>query len=109
MKGKQYIYGGQLNVTYRLTDWLAAAVGLRANYYDGYYKGHVTADLAATMRLVNLLLDVDQKGWGFTPIVSLAFRQGPLTLTARYEFRTKIETKNDTNSLNAQLDSDSRD
>lgn len=57
MKGKQYIYGGQLNFTYRLTDWLAAAVGLRANYYDGYYKGHVTADLAATMRLVNLQLD----------------------------------------------------
>ena len=46
---------------------------------------------------------VDQKGWGFTPLVSLAFRQGPFTLTARYEFRTKIETKNETNSLNAEL------
>lgn len=74
MKGKQYIYGGQLNFTYRLTDWLAAAVGLRANYYDGYYKGHVTADLAATMRLVNLQLDCPQTGWGFAPIVSLDFQ-----------------------------------
>ncbi|MBQ1854628.1 MAG: porin family protein, partial [Prevotella sp.] len=39
----------------------------------------------------------------FTPLVSLAFHQGPLTLTARYEFRTKIETKNETNSLQASL------
>ena len=53
--------------------------------------------------LANLSLDVDQKGWGFTPLVSLAFHQGPFTLTARYEFRTKIETKNETNSLNADL------
>ncbi len=103
MKGKQYIYGGQLNFTYRLTDWLAAAVGLRANYYDGYYKGHVTADLAATMRLVNLQLDCPQTGWGFAPIVSLDFHKGPLTLATRYEFRTKIETENDTKELKAEI------
>lgn len=75
MKGKQYIYGGQVNVAYRLTDWLAAAVGVRANYYDGYYKGHVTADLGNVMRLVNLQLDCPQKGWGFAPIVSLDYHQ----------------------------------
>ena len=104
MKGKQYIYGGQLNLTYRLTDHLSGAVGMRVNYYDGYYRGHVVAGGHQQLgELAKLLLDVDQKGWGFTPIVSAAYHQGPLTLTARYEFRTKIATTNDTNVLEAGL------
>ena len=103
MKGKQYIYGGQINFTYKVLDCLSAAAGIRANYYDGYYRGHVIAGHSTMGNLANLSLDVDQKGWGFTPLVSLAFHQGPFTLTARYEFRTKIETKNETNSLNADL------
>ena len=104
MKGKQYIYGGQVNFTYRLADCLSAAVGLRTNYYDGYFRGHVRAeDHPQLGELAKLLLDVDQKGWGFTPLVSLNYHQGPLTLTARYEFRTKISTTNDTNVLDAGL------
>ena len=104
MKGKQYIYGGQLNFTYRLADCLSAAVGLRANYYDGYYRGHVRAENHPELgELAKLLLDVDQKGWGFTPLVSLNYHQGSLTLTARYEFRTKISTENNTNVLDAGL------
>jgi len=106
MKGKQYIYGGQVNFTYRILDCLSAAAGLRANYYDGYYRGHVNANHSTMGNLASLSLDVDQKGWGFTPIVSVDFHQGPLTLTARYEFRTKISTKNETNSLNASLNSE---
>jgi len=106
MKGKQYIYGGQLNFTYKIVDCLSAAVGIRANYYDGYYRGHVKAAQSSLGELANLSLDVDQKGWGFTPLVSVAFHKGPLTLSARYEFRTKIETKNETNSLNDNLNTD---
>ena len=71
MKGKQYIYGAQLNFTYRLADCLSAAVGLRANYYDGYYRGHVRADHAQLGTIANLELDVDQTGWGFTPLFSV--------------------------------------
>jgi len=104
MKGKQYIYGGQFNFTYKVLDCLSAAVGFRANYYDGYYRGHVVAkDHPQLGEVAKLLLDVDQKGWGFTPLVSLAFHQGPVTLTARYEFRTKVNPKNDTNVLDAGL------
>ena len=104
MKGKQYIYGGQLNFTYKIIDCLSAAVGIRANYYDGYYRGHVIAGNHPTKgTLAKLLLDVDQKGWGFTPIVSLNYHQGPLTLSARYEFRTKLNPKNDTNVLETEL------
>ena len=104
MKGKQYIYGGQLNFTYKVLDCLSAAAGIRANYYDGYYRGHViAADHPMLGEVAKLLLDVDQKGWGFTPIVSLAYHQGPLTLSARYEFRTKVNPKNETNVLDAGL------
>ncbi len=106
MKGKQYIYGAQLNFTYKILDCLAAAVGIRANYYDGYYRGHVNANHSTMGNLAGLSLDVDQKGWGFTPMVSVNYHQGPLTLTARYEFRTKISTKNETNSLSATLNSE---
>ena len=104
MKGKQYIYGGQINFTYKILDCLSAAAGFRANYYDGYFRGHVIADEGGEYgQLARMLLDVDQKGWGFTPIISVNYHQGPLTLTARYEFRTKIETKNETNVLDAGL------
>jgi long-chain fatty acid transport protein len=102
MKGKQYIYGGQLNFTYKITEFLAAAVGMRANYYDGYNRGHVVAAMG-NAKLINLQLDCLQKGWGFAPIVSLDFHQGPLTLGARYEFRTKINTENDTKELTAEI------
>ncbi len=104
MKGKQYIYGGQVNFSYKIIDCLSAAVGLRANYYDGYYRGHVIAGNHPVFgEVASLLLDVNQKGWGFTPIVSLDFHKGPLTVSARYEFRTKIQTENETNVLNAGL------
>ena len=104
MKGKQYIYGGQVNVSYKILDCLSAAVGFRANYYDGYYRGHVRADQHQMFgEVAGLALDVDQKGWGYTPILSLDYHKGPLTLAARYEFRTKICTENETNSLEAKL------
>lgn len=102
MKGKQYIYGGQVNFTYKLLDCLSAAVGVRANYYDGYNRGHVNANIAGN-DLVNLQLDCLQTGWGFAPIVSVDFHEGPLTLAARYEFRTKINTENDTKTLSARI------
>jgi long-chain fatty acid transport protein len=106
MEGKQYIYGGQLNFTYKITDFLAAAVGVRANYYDGYNRGHVTAttvEALGNQKLIDLQLDCLQKGWGFAPIVSVDFHEGPLNITARYEFRTKINTENDTKELYASI------
>ena len=102
MKGKQYIYGGQLNFAYKITDFLSAAVGVRANYYDGYNRGHVVANMGGT-NLVALQLDCLQKGWGFAPIVSVDFHEGPLTVAARYEFRTKINTENDTQTLSGRI------
>ena len=106
MKGKQYIYGGQVNFTYKFFDFLSAAVGFRANYYDGYYRGHVTAipgQKIATMvgntPLMDLQLDCLQRGWGFAPLISLDFHKNKWTVALRYEFRTKINPKNDTRTL----------
>jgi len=104
MKGKQYIYGAQVSFAYKITDFLSAAVGMRANYYDGYYKGHVTATLKQPeLQLVGLQLDCVQKGWGFNPILSLDYHQERLTLAARYEFRAKINVPNDTKTLDAAI------
>ena len=106
VKGKQYIYGGQLNFTYRITDCLSAAVGVRANYYDGYNRGNVTAttlEQLGSQQLMDLNLDVTQRAWGFAPIVSADFHKGPLTIAARYEFRSKLNTKNDTKALDVTM------
>ncbi len=100
MKGKQYVYGGQVSVAYKIGEYFSAAFAFRANYYDGYYRGHVNATLKQpSSELVNMKLDCDQTGWGFTPQISLDFHKDKFTLTARYEFRTKIETENKTNEL----------
>ena len=106
VKGKQYIYGGQLNFTYKITENFAAAVGVRANYYDGYNRGYVTATTLpqlGSQQLMDLQLDVTQRAWGFSPIVSVDYHQGPLTLAARYEFRSKINTQNDTKALSVTM------
>jgi long-chain fatty acid transport protein len=100
MKGKQYIYGFQANFAYKLTDWLSASAGIRANYYEGYYRGHVTATHKGNgLELVGLQLDCDQRGWGFCPIIGLDFHTGGLTVAARYEFRSKLNIPNTTNLL----------
>ena len=98
VKGKQYIYGAQLNFTYKVTDFFAAAIGLRANYYDGYSKVSLKANMQGNT-LADMNLDCVQRGWGVAPLVSFDYHQGPLTVSARYEFRTKIETKNDTKEI----------
>ena len=106
VKGKQYIYGAQLNFAYRPTDKISVAAGIRANYYDGYNRGYVTATTLqqlGSQQLMDLQLDVTQRALGFSPIVSACYHDGPLTISARYEFRAKINTKNDTKALNVTI------
>lgn len=104
LKGKQYIYGAQLNFTYKIAKNFAAAVGLRANYYDGYYRGHLTATLRqAPVTLIDLHIDSDQAKWGFTPIVSVDYHAHNFTFAAKYELRTKLNVPNDTHVLSATV------
>ena len=104
MKGKQYIYGAQVNVAYKFNDYFSAAIGLRGNYYDGYNRGFVNASIpTGNIDLIDLRLDCIQRGFGVAPIVSIDYHNGPLTIAARYEFRTKISTENDTKELSARI------
>jgi long-chain fatty acid transport protein len=104
MKGKQYVYGGQVSVTHKITDYLAASVGLRTVYYDGYYRGHIITNVNQVgTELLNVQLDCDQTAWGFSPIIGFDFHMDRLTVAAKYEFRTKINTKNKTNELSANV------
>ncbi len=41
MEGRQYIFGVQLNGTYKINEALSAAVGLRLNIVNNGYKGHL--------------------------------------------------------------------
>ena len=107
MKGKQYIYGGQLNITRKINDNFSAAIGIRANYYDGYNRGFVKVDngelASVPVTYLDMQLDCIQRGWGFAPIVSFDYHNDRLTIAARYEFRTKIATENDTKALSARI------
>lgn len=103
MKGKQYIYGLQVSGAYQLTSWLSASAGLRVNYYDGYYRGHILTTAFKDLPLIGMELDCEQSGWGVTPIVGIQLRRGPVTLAARYEFRTKLNIPNDTETLSTKV------
>ena len=104
MEGKQYIYGIQANFTYKFSENWSAAVGLRANIYTGYSRGNVIArSAAAPIDLVNLQIDVDQTGWGVCPMLSVNYKYKRLVVTARYEFRSKLNIPNTTNTLKAGI------
>ena len=128
MKGRQYIYGLQLGAAYQINEHWSAFAGLRMNYFSGNYKGFVkvlpNATTAGTVQqlrmayptlaaalpalvnnngeLANIELDCNQTGWGVTPILSVNYKTGPLTLAAKYEFKTKLEIENDTETAIAE-------
>lgn len=128
MKGRQYIYGLQLGAAYQISEHWSAFAGLRMNYFSGNYKGFVNvlpnATTAGTVQqlrmayptlaaalpalvnnngeLANIELDCNQTGWGVTPILSVNYKTGPLTLAAKYEFKTKLEIENDTETAIAE-------
>ncbi|MGP1593091.1 MAG: hypothetical protein ACTTHE_06705 [Prevotella multiformis] len=41
-------------------------------------------------------VDVQQRGWGITPVLGIDYRSGKWNLAARYEFTTKFNIENDT-------------
>ena len=118
-EGRQYYYGGQFGVGYKVLKNLALSVGGRVVYADCHYYGHVQnlgfktpnghLDLLAlplvlqgrpipegTTKNVNYLtLDCNQSAWGFTPIIGIDYRvNDKLNLAAKYEFKTRLRLKN---------------
>ena len=131
MKGHQYIYGLQLGAAYQFNKHWSAFAGLRMNYFDGSYIGHVDASMGDEFRqkavaalatlspelqaayapmlttlgqeggLTHIKLDCKQTGWGVTPILGVNYKVGPLTLATKYEFMTNLHIENDTKTLEA--------
>ena len=100
IKGRQYIFGGQLGFSYRFNDHFSGHAGMRMNYFNGNQWGFVEAILNGTdNKLLDLRLDCDQTGWGITPILGINYRYKGLTLAAKYEFKTKLNIENDTKQL----------
>lgn len=123
MEGRQYIFGAQLNGTYKINDAFSAALGMRLNIVNDKYEGHLrsiqinpthpllnptgammsattfftnagmTANAAAT---ADKYLDCTQTGWGITPIVSLDYHVAGLNLAAKYEFKSSLNVQNNT-------------
>lgn len=45
MEGRQYIYGLQLGLTYKINEHISVFAGGRMNYFSGGYKGYLNIDL----------------------------------------------------------------
>lgn len=122
MQGRQYYFGGQFGVGYKILPNLSVSVGGRVVYADCNYYGYVrnigvkvnnpavsggqpvemsAADFLTAQGMPHFAslvedrdLNCDQTGWGFTPIVSVDYKWKRLNVAARYEFRTKLRLKN---------------
>ena len=126
MRGKQYIFGGQLGFSYKFNEHLSGFAGFRVNYFSGNYTGHVNATanealatkleqisiampqyanvlmpMAAENGLAHIAIDCTQTGWGLTPILGINYKWRGLTLAAKYEFKTNLNIENDTKTLDA--------
>lgn len=118
MQGRQYYFGGQFGVGYRINPNLNVNVGGRVIYANCNYYGYVrniNVEVQGPAGAVNMPaakffqsqglpdfaslvgdreLNCDQSGWGFTPIVSVDYKTGRWNLSARYEFKTRLRLKN---------------
>ena len=118
MRGRQYYFGGQFGVGYKLLPNLNVSVGGRVIYAQCNYYGYVrnisvdvnTAQGVTTLPATKFFesqglsdfsslvedreVNCDQSGWGFTPIISVDYNIGKVNLAARYEFKTRLRLKN---------------
>lgn len=102
MSGSQYIFGGQFGITYQISDNFSVYGGGRMNFFKGNQKGTVAASMllpnGSTSELAHLALDVDQTGWGITPIIGADFKFGKFNIGLKYEVRTNLNLENKENS-----------
>ena len=115
MDGKQYIFGLQLGLSYKLADWVSVYAGGRMNYFTGGYEGFLTStlhpqyignpDLFPNMQpgydgvLADIKLKCDQSGWGIAPILGADFKFGKLNIGMKYEFKTNLNIENKTSDM----------
>lgn len=133
LTGKQIIYGLQVGATYKIIDNLSVFAGVRGVYasmgYEGAMNGitiagmdsnrfaqmaqaaYTSGDMATYAKLAtaagatsDYVLDCNQKSFGVTPILGIDFKYKNWNFAAKYEFRTKLNLKNNsTNSSNVDM------
>lgn len=116
MKGRQYFFGLTVGGSYKITNNLAAYVGVRGVYASCNYNGWVDdidatlvaktqigeAYLAPTQTAVNeqlaqasISLNADQTGFGVAPILGIDWKiNDKWNVAAKYEFKTRMRLKN---------------
>ena len=112
MDGKQYIFGLQLGLSYKLTDWVSIYAGGRMNYFTGGYEGFLNATLHEEHwqafpnsypgydgTLAKIKLKCDQSGWGIAPILGVDFKFNKLNIGMKYEFMTNLNIENKTGEM----------
>lgn len=110
MDGKQFIYGAQLGLSYKINDWLSVFAGGRMNYFTGGYEGFLSAKANKEIpevggeELMSIKLDCDQSGWGLTPILGADVKLGKWNVGLKYEFMTSLNIENKTkeNTVNGE-------
>jgi long-chain fatty acid transport protein len=98
MDGKQYIYGLQLGLSYKINDYLSVFGGSRMNYVNAGYEGYLDAKLKDQQQTVlnKIELDCEQTGWGITPIIGADFKYEKLNIGVKYEFMANLNIENKT-------------
>ena len=115
MDGKQYIFGLQLGLSYKLTDWVSVYAGGRMNYFTGGYEGFLNAALHSEFMgnhtlfpnmsdtfdgtLADIKLNCDQSGWGIAPVLGADFKFGKFNIGMKYEFKTNLNIENKTGEM----------
>ncbi|MGM9804631.1 MAG: OmpP1/FadL family transporter [Muribaculaceae bacterium] len=117
MKGRQYFFGLTVGGTYKITNNLAAYVGVRGVYANCNYNGWVE-DASATivagtspidaqllpavqaqvdeqLAKTDISLNTDQTGFGLAPVIGIDWKiNNQWNLAAKYEFKTRMRLKN---------------
>lgn len=124
VRGRQYYWGGQLNLGYKVLPSLNVSAGFRVVYASANYYGYVRnisaiiggqpvsaaelfnaqgmPDLAAIAADRNL--NCDQSGWGVTPVIGIDWKSGKWNLAARWEMKTRLRLKNRSGENTSGLD-----
>ena len=131
LNGSQFIFGFQVNGTYKFNEMISGAVGVRINYltgsYDGYLRNiqinpqHPILNPGGNMMSANTFftkagnaakaamtadkeVDCKQTGMGITPILGLDIHPlDHLLIGLKYEFGTKLNVTNKTRVDNTGL------
>ncbi|MCF0208750.1 MAG: hypothetical protein HUK07_04805, partial [Bacteroidaceae bacterium] len=106
MRGRQYYFGLSLGAAYKFNEQLAGFAGVRGVYGTTNYYGYVNnITVAGKDAGMEIALNCDQSGIGFTPIIGIDYKPNEkFNLSARYEFKTRMRLKNQSVNKMPELD-----